>query len=118
MQQKENIKMSTEVRERITRSRVRLLLNKPFFGHLATRLRLEDATQWIPTAATDGRKFLYNTTFINKLTDGELDFLVGHEVLHCVYDHMQARGDRDHQVYNAACDFNINMELIKVWTFI
>lgn len=105
--------MSTEVKERITRSRVRLLLNKPFFGQLATRLRLEDATQWIPTAATDGRKFLYNTTFINKLTDGELDFLVGHEVLHCVYDHMQARGDRDHQVYNAACDFNINMELIK-----
>lgn len=113
MQQKENIKMSTEIQERITKSRVRLLLNKPFFGQLATRLRLEDASEWIPTAATDGRKFLYNKEFVNRLTDGELDFLVGHEVLHCVYDHMQARGDRDHQTYNAACDFNINMELIK-----
>ena len=30
--------------ERITQSRVRLLLTKPFFGQLATRLRLEDAT--------------------------------------------------------------------------
>lgn len=29
--------------ERITQSRVRLLLTKPFFGQLATRLRLEDA---------------------------------------------------------------------------
>ena len=99
--------------ERITQSRVRLLLTKPFFGQLATRLRIEDASDRLPTAATDGRKFYYNEEFIGRLNDKELDFLVGHEVLHVVYDHMGARGDRDHMLYNAACDFNINMTLVE-----
>lgn len=99
--------------ERITQSRVRLLINKPFFGQLATRLRIEDASESIPTAATDGRRFYFNREFVDALTDGELDFLVGHEVLHCVFDHMEARGDRHPRLYNAAADFNINMTLVE-----
>lgn len=104
--------MQKTAEERITQSRVRLLLTKPFFGTLATRMRIVDATDRMPTAATDGRNFYFNRTFVDRLTDGELDFLVGHEVLHCVYDHMQARGDRNPMIYNAAADYNINMELI------
>ena len=99
--------------ERITQSRVRLLLTKPFFGQLATRLKLEDASSYIPTAATDGKRFLYNVDFVQSLGDKELDFLVGHEVLHVVYDHMEARGDGDKMVYNAAADYNINMTLVE-----
>ena len=99
--------------ERITQSRVRLLLTKPYFGQLATRLRIEDASSYIPTAATDGRRFLYNAEFVQSLTDPMLDFLVGHEVLHVVYDHMGARGDRDKMVFNAAADYNINMTLVE-----
>jgi predicted metal-dependent peptidase len=97
--------------ERITASRVRLLLTKPFFGQLATRLRLQEFE--MSTAATDGRHFYFNREFIDRLDDPELDFLVGHEVLHCVYDHMQARGDRNPTLYNVACDYNINMELVN-----
>ena len=99
--------------ERITQSRVRLLLTKPFFGTLATRLRIQDASDRMPTAATDGRIFYFNRSFVDRLTDKELDFLVGHEVLHCVFDHMQARGDRKPMLYNMAADFNINMTLVE-----
>jgi predicted metal-dependent peptidase len=112
-------KMSATVRERMTKSRVRFLLTKPFYGTLAARLILTEAN-YMPTAATDGRRLLYNVEFVNKLSDSELDFLVAHEVLHCVYDHMGARGDRNPQVYNAACDFNINLTLVdnKIGTII
>lgn len=98
--------------ERITRSRVRLLLTKPFFGQLATRLRVicDDS---LPTAATDGRNFLFNREFVDRLNDDELDFLVGHEVLHCVFDHIGARDDRDPMLWNMACDYNINMTLVE-----
>lgn len=113
LESKELTNMQKTAAERITQSRVRLLLTKPFFGQLATRLRLEDATDIIPTAATDGRRFMYNVDFVNRLTDPMLDFLVGHEVLHVVYDHMGARGERDKMVYNAAADFNINMTLVE-----
>lgn len=102
--------MQKTAEERITASRVRLLLTKPFFGQLATRLKLQEFE--MPTAATDGRHFYFNREFIDRLDDPELDFLVGHEVLHCVYDHMQARGDRQPVLYNVACDFNINIELV------
>ena len=105
--------MQKTAEERITQSRVRLLMTKPFFGTLAVRLRIEDASDYIPTAATDGRKFMFNRTFVDNLTDPMLDFLVGHEVLHCVFDHMEARGDRLPRLYNAAADFNINMTLVE-----
>ena len=112
-------KMSRTVRERMTKSRVRFLLTKPFYGTLAARLILTETTE-MSTAATDGRRLLYNVEFVNRLTDSELDFLIAHEVLHCVYDHMGARGDRDPQVYNAACDYNINLTLVdnKIGTII
>jgi len=99
--------------ERITQSRVRLLLTKPFFGQLAVRLKVTDASEMLPTAATDGRRFMFNRDFVDSLPDEMLDFLVGHEVLHCVFDHMQARGDRKPQLYNAAADYNINMTLVE-----
>jgi len=105
--------MNKTAEERITQSRVRLLLTKPFFGQLAVRLKIEDASSYIPTAATDGRRFMFNRDFVNSLPDEMLDFLVGHEVLHCVFDHMQARGDRKPQLYNAAADYNINMTLVE-----
>lgn len=98
---------------RITQSRVRLLMNKPFFGTLATRLRLQEVES-MPTAATDGRHFFFNREFVDRLDDDELDFLVGHEVLHCVYDHMEAREDREPTLYNVACDFNINYTLVDL----
>ena len=75
-----------KVKEMIVSSRVRLLIRHPFFGTLATRLKLVEA-EWCPTAATDGRHFYYNCDFFRTMTSEEIDFVVGHEVLHCVYEH-------------------------------
>lgn len=94
-------------------ARVKLLLEKPFFGALATRLQIVDASSWCKTAATDGRHFYYNRDFIKGLTPDELLFLFGHEVLHCVYDHMGRRGTRDPKVWNMANDYIVNYTLVK-----
>lgn len=101
------------VLEQLTRARISLLLQQPFWGTLATRLILKDATdeEWCTTAATDGRKFYYNRNFISKLTKQETIFLVAHEVEHCVYDHMDRRGSRNPKAWNAAADYVINWEL-------
>lgn len=100
------------VREKLITARIALLLKAPFFGNLATRMQLVNADDWCPTAATDGRKFYYNTEFIEKLPAKQLEFLVGHEVLHAVYDHMGRRGDRDPMIFNVANDFAVNSDLI------
>jgi len=101
------------LREKLITARVGLLLKASFFGNLATRLKLINADEWCPTAATDGRNFYYNSRFIQMLRPKEIEFLFGHEVLHCVYDHFGRRGERQPKVWNIANDFCVNADLKK-----
>ena len=104
-------KVDNIARERLVTARIGLLLRHSFFGNLATRLKLINADEWCSTAATDGLKFYYNSRFINMLKPKEVEFLVGHEVLHVVYDHMGRRNNRDPQIWNIADDYAVNADL-------
>lgn len=105
--------MDALVREKLIQARVSLLIKQPFFGNLATRLKLINADEWLPTAATDGRNFYYNTKFVNAISVGETMFLFGHEVLHVVYDHMGRFEGRDKRLANIAADYCVNGDLIR-----
>jgi predicted metal-dependent peptidase len=98
--------------EKLTTARVGLLLKAPFFGNMATRMRLIEADDWCPTAATNGRDFYYNTKFVQKLSIKKLEFLFGHEICHCVFDHFGRVGSRDRQLSNIAQDFAVNQILV------
>jgi predicted metal-dependent peptidase len=97
--------------EKLVTARIGLLLRHPFFGNLATRLKLVDATEWCGTLATDGRHFYYNNDFVNKLTPKQAEFGFAHEVLHNVFDHMGRRENRDPQLSNIAADYAANQIL-------
>ena len=105
---------STEIEDKLIKARIEMLISAPFFGNLATRLRFKDATEWCPTLATDGRYFYYNRNFVAAMSDAEIVFGIGHEVLHCGYDHFDVirRGDRDPRLWNIANDYVINADLI------
>lgn len=103
--------VDAQARERLVAARIGLLLKHSFFGNLATRLQLINADDWCATAATDGRKFYYNSRFIMLLKPKEVEFLVAHEVLHVVYDHMGRRNERDPQMFNVANDYAVNADL-------
>lgn len=104
-------KVDFTARERLVTARIGLLLRHSFFGNLATRMQLINADEWCATAATDGVKFYYNSRFIMMLRPKEVEFLVGHEVLHVVYDHMDRLGDRDASIFNVANDYAVNADL-------
>ena len=104
--------MSDPIIDKLTTARVGLLLKAPFFGNMATRMQLIDASDWCPTAATNGRNFYYNKDFVNKLSVKKLEFLFGHEILHCVFDHFGRLGSRDPQLANIAQDFAVNQILV------
>jgi predicted metal-dependent peptidase len=106
-------KIDTAAREKLITARIGLLLRAPFFGNLATRMTLINADSWCSTAATDGRKFYYNSRFVNNMPLKQVEFLVGHEVLHAVYDHMGRRDNRDPVVSNIAADYCVNSDLIE-----
>ena len=70
--------MRLEVTERIIVARVGLLLRHPFFGNMATRLRIMAADDWLPTAAVDGRNLYFNTQFFNAMSNKEIEFVIAH----------------------------------------
>ena len=98
--------------EKLTTARIGLLLTQPFFGNMATRMKLTDASDWCPTAATDGRGFYYNREFIEKLSIKKLEFLFAHEICHAIFDHMDRKGRREAQLSNIAMDYAVNQILI------
>ena len=102
--------MRTPQEEKITTARVSLLLKKPFFGNMATRLKLIEKPE-IKTAATDGRHLWYAPEFIDRLDVKQVEFLLAHEVLHVAFEHMLRRGDRDPSGWNVAADYAINQIL-------
>ena len=106
-------RLRAEVIDKIVVARVGLLLRHPFFGNMATRLIIQECDDWCPTAATDGRHLYFNTEFFSKMTSKEIEFVIAHEILHCVFDHMTRREDRDPQLHNIACDYIVNNTLVR-----
>ena len=106
-------KSSAQIEDLLIKARIDMLMRSPFFGNLATRLILVDGTDWCPTAATDGKYFYYNRDFVDALNEEEHKWLFGHELFHCVYDHMDPvlRADRIPMLWNIANDYVINWDL-------
>ena len=105
--------MRVIVMDRIITARIGLLLRHPFFGNMATRLRIVAADEWLGTAAVDGRNLYYNTQFFNAMNNKEIEFVVAHEILHMVFDHMGRREDRDPMIYNISADYIVNNTLVR-----
>jgi predicted metal-dependent peptidase len=105
--------MRVIVMDRIITARIGLLLRHPFFGNMATRLRIIAADEWLGTAAVDGRNLYYNTQFFNAMNNKEIEFVVAHEILHMVFDHMGRRDDRDPMIYNISADYIVNNTLVR-----
>ena len=103
----------SQARQKLVTARVGMLMRAPFFGNIATRLELVNADSWCPTAATDGRKFFYNSEFINKMPIRQVEFLFGHEILHCCYSHIERRGVRDPVLSNIAQDYVVNADCME-----
>jgi predicted metal-dependent peptidase len=98
--------------DKLTTARVGLLLKAPFFGNMATRMRLIEADDWCPTAATNGRDFFYSTKFVESLSVKKLEFLFAHEICHAVFDHFGRVGSRDRMLSNIAQDYAVNQILV------
>ena len=97
----------TDAARRIQSARADLVVRQPFFGVLILSAPCE-ASEAIPTAATDGVRILYNPAFIDTLTVDEVLGVLAHEILHCANGHPWRRNARDPMRWNIACDLAIN----------
>jgi predicted metal-dependent peptidase len=99
--------------DKIIVARVGLLLRHPFFGNMATRLKIQEADDWLPTAATDGRTIFFNRKFFEPLSIKQVEFVIAHEILHNVFDHMGRNEGRDRKIFNIAADYCVNGQIVR-----
>lgn len=106
------MKLDPTTASAVSASLQRMYQRSAFFSSLALFAQFE-ASEQVPTAATDGRTIFVNPAFFGALTSDEQDGLLAHEVLHAALLHIPRRGGRDPQLWNVAADIVINGMLIK-----
>jgi predicted metal-dependent peptidase len=99
--------MKSPIERKLTKARTNLLMEAPFFGSLALKLKLlpDPAT---PTAWTDGISLGYNPEYIKHLPMSQLTGLIAHEVMHLALCHHTRQGKRNPDKWNRAADHAIN----------
>jgi predicted metal-dependent peptidase len=101
------------VMDDLCRSRCQITIYYPFFGVLT--LALEPTIDYtIDTAATDGKKFMFNPYFIDALSEPERNWIVIHEVMHPALKHLWRRNNRQHEKWNYACDYAIHSIIMQM----
>ena len=100
-----------EYTKRILLSRVRLLCNNGFFGMLLMHMRFGFDCD-CETAYTNGKKICFSPQFLDKLSDGELDFIMMHEVMHVALKHCLRGKNYEPERFNIACDIVVNSNIL------
>lgn len=96
----------------LDKAKTRLAMMEPFFATILMKYPLKIDSSIPIAAVTPKGEILYNEENTDKMDVDELVFVLCHEVLHVVYMHTLRRGDRNHFLYNIACDAVINETLI------
>lgn len=79
----------------------------PFFGGFINRLRMI-YTFRVKTQATDGYNLFVNPQFTYNLDLTGKVFVMAHEIMHCVLNHMRRGKSHDHEKSNVAADYEVN----------
>jgi len=108
-----HIESTTDVSQKLTAARTRLILDKPFLGALVLRLPLVENNQWCQTSATDARSIYYNHNYLSDLTLTQAQFVLAHEALHCGLSHFARREHREKKRWDVACDHAVNQLLAE-----
>ena len=96
----------------LTKAKSQLTSKYPYFGMLASRLKHEE-NENIRSYASNGKRFLYNPTFVESCSIEELSFVLTNCVMHHILAHQQRKLKRKGFLWQLATDFAINNLLFK-----
>lgn len=98
--------------EKMKKALVTLVIDNPFFGSLALRLKIKEDCN-CNTAWVNGKEIGYNPEWVENLTLEKTKGLIAHEIMHIVMLHHTRRSGRNSAQWNEACDYAINDILIE-----
>ncbi|KXB05387.1 hypothetical protein AKJ51_05090 [candidate division MSBL1 archaeon SCGC-AAA382A20] len=94
--------------KKMEKARVQLLLDNPFFGHLASYLELKDDESLDNPIGTDHKKIYFNPKMIENLDESKVKSCIAHGILHTALGHQWRRESRSEETWNSATDIAIN----------
>lgn len=100
------------LKAKIQASRARLMETHPFFALLLMYLKFV-AVNDIRRISTNGRCIYFAPNFVDKLYDQEMDYILCHQIMHIIHEHLWRPYDREDDDYHFACDILINNLLTK-----
>lgn len=103
-----------EYSRRLLLSRMRILCENGFYGLLLMHI-IFSIDEEVETACTDGVRITFGTSFLDDISDKELDFVMMHEILHVVLQHVARGVERDNEAFNIACDIVVNSNILLSW---
>lgn len=103
--------------ERLTNARLRLKVYLPFMGDLSLRLKFMIASpeMAVPSACvTPDGYCIFNYKFLEALTRQEVAGVICHEMMHLALLHEQRLGGRNRILWNLACDYSFNLDILDM----
>jgi predicted metal-dependent peptidase len=91
----------------MSKDRMRLIIEHPFFATILLKHKLVPA-EGMGTLGINGVEIKYDPEWYAKFSPRVRMTLLCHEALHVTNLHHLRKGDRDHKLFNVACDYAIN----------
>ena len=98
--------------EKISKAKARLMLEHPYFGTIASSLKLEQNNELL-TFLSDGEALRYNSEYIDRLDVAEVEFVMANGAMHAVLKHQDRSAGRTKWLWQTATDYVVNSMLVR-----
>jgi len=98
--------------EKIEKAKAKLMLDHPYFGTIASSLKLEKNNELL-TFSSNGERMSYNSEYIDKLEASEVEFVMANGAMHAVLKHQHRSSGRTNWLWQTATDYVVNGMLVK-----
>ena len=98
--------------EKIQKAKAKLMLEHPYFGTIASALKLEQNNELL-TFLSDGEALRYNSEYIDRLELTEVEFVMANGAMHTVLKHQDRSAGRTKWLWQTATDYVVNSMLVS-----
>lgn len=100
----------------ISNAKSSLFINRPFFFSLLMHMKISLDEQ-CRTAYTDSVHICFSPSFLDEITDKQVEFVLLHELLHVALGHCTRGKELDNELFNVACDIVVNSTILESCNF-
>lgn len=102
-----------ECTRRLMLSRMRILCDNSFYGLLLMHAKMGISDVYETAWVEQGEKITFNPGFMKSLSDSELDYVMMHEILHIILEHLERMEGLNPDIYNIAADIVVNSNVLR-----